>query len=639
MIVRCTNCDTAYAVDDKKIENKKFGFSCPKCGTGVIIDNRQKAVSEELDLESIPEYRAEETMPGREVSKKGAAGMEEFELPGDEEFEAAARELEETEISRRARKTGAKEEEFDFSEIEGVLETERKRKPAAEDELVQMEDEPLSLDDFESGLEHSGAAEELKPVEEEINFDEIIQDEIRPSRESRKAEKISPKERKGKPLGLRDDILLEEDIKTDEIFSKDSADVDESITIDLDSLDIELEETEGRKEGAAPEADDLEDLAAVMETGELPEIRVREDEDFDTTIDLDSLDITLDEVEELKKGVPIDEDERLTLEDTGLSIDELGEEAAKVTESEVFIEEGLEEEDIKLNLKEIDPRLSVEDLSDKAVVSDKLLTEDFETEKLPELDLDKFQTEEVFEEAAGLREAPAMRRSRPSEDFLDIEARDEFARYEEEGMETGDVVPGGAINFSIDYSLSYSRLGGIVRLLGLFSIGLLPHFVVFFLYSLLSMVVGVFNWVITLFTGYADEDFSDIQEKTLRYMISIIACSADVVEEMPVYTGKKDIDYSLQMNVIYPVRYSRFLALLRLSVVGIYIVMLPHILLLGLLTLGAGLIGLMGIISVIAIKKWPNVLFDYMVRYLGYVSNVCAFIMGIVDKYPSFRFE
>jgi len=42
MIVRCTHCDAAYSVDDGKITNKKFGFSCPKCGTSVIIDNRRQ---------------------------------------------------------------------------------------------------------------------------------------------------------------------------------------------------------------------------------------------------------------------------------------------------------------------------------------------------------------------------------------------------------------------------------------------------------------------------------------------------------------------------------------------------------------------------------------------------------------------
>jgi hypothetical protein len=159
------------------------------------------------------------------------------------------------------------------------------------------------------------------------------------------------------------------------------------------------------------------------------------------------------------------------------------------------------------------------------------------------------------------------------------------------------------------------------------------------LYSALSGVLGFFNWIIALFTGYTDEDFTEIQEKTLRYAVSIAACASDVVEEMPAFAGRKDIDYPLQLTVIYPIRYSRILALLRISVIGIYIIMLPHLLLLTLLTMGAWLIGLIGIMSILATKRWPNILFDFMVRYYNYISSVFAFISGIVDKYPSFRFE
>src|SRR5208337_1157684 len=40
MIVRCSNCNSAFAVDDGKVENKKFAFACPKCDEENIIDNR-----------------------------------------------------------------------------------------------------------------------------------------------------------------------------------------------------------------------------------------------------------------------------------------------------------------------------------------------------------------------------------------------------------------------------------------------------------------------------------------------------------------------------------------------------------------------------------------------------------------------
>ena len=45
MIVRCTNCNSAFAVDDAKVENKKFAFTCPKCDNENVIDNRRQVQS------------------------------------------------------------------------------------------------------------------------------------------------------------------------------------------------------------------------------------------------------------------------------------------------------------------------------------------------------------------------------------------------------------------------------------------------------------------------------------------------------------------------------------------------------------------------------------------------------------------
>ena len=55
MIVKCSDCQASYSVDDSKVTNKKFGFSCPKCGANVIIDNR--AIESGVELPLAPEVR------------------------------------------------------------------------------------------------------------------------------------------------------------------------------------------------------------------------------------------------------------------------------------------------------------------------------------------------------------------------------------------------------------------------------------------------------------------------------------------------------------------------------------------------------------------------------------------------------
>jgi hypothetical protein len=46
-----------------------------------------------------------------------------------------------------------------------------------------------------------------------------------------------------------------------------------------------------------------------------------------------------------------------------------------------------------------------------------------------------------------------------------------------------------------------------------------------------------------------------------------------------------------------------------------------------------------GIFSVLITNRWPHILFDFMTRYYRYIARVLAFSIGVVDAYPSFKFD
>ncbi len=252
-------------------------------------------------------------------------------------------------------------------------------------------------------------------------------------------------------------------------------------------------------------------------------------------------------------------------------------------------------------------------------------------ENLPELDIEKY-------EEADIKTAPGI----SEESFLEIESKgdlEEELDLDEAGYRFIDESGKGFINFSIDYSLKYSRLKALLRLIGVYGITLIPHLLVYMLYGVVFSVVAWLNWVIVLFSGEIENDFIRFQEKTLRYITSIQLTMLDVIEERPIYAGDKDIDYPLQMEIAIPANYSRGLAFLRLSGIGIIVISLPHILLLFLLSFGVLFISIMGLFALLINQHWPAVLFDFMVRYFRYRVNVIAFITGLIDTYPSFRFD
>ena len=354
------------------------------------------------------------------------------------------------------------------------------------------------------------------------------------------------------------------------------------------------------------------------------------EEDESITLDLDSLDIEIAESSEIASGEIPEEDEKLTLEDAGLTLDELtAEEIASATGDETYVtapEE--EEEDIRLSIDEIDPNLKHE-LEDELKEAEDILSDI--DDDLPEIDLDEYQAGTTAT-AVGIAGAASVGAAIDLDEPLET-----MEKYEEIERAT-DSVKNGSVSFSIDYSLKYSRLGALARLFLLFMVGMLPHFLVLLIYSLLSSILGFINHIVVISTKNSVEDFSEIIENTIRYSLAVNTSLIGIVEEMPIFAGKKDIDYAMQMNITYPLAYSRLLAALRLSGIGIFLMTLPHILILMVIGLAIPVFWLTGIISVLATARWPHFLFDILMRYYRYMARVMAFMTGLVDKYPPFTF-
>lgn len=619
MKIRCTNCNAAYAVDDSKVEGKKFGFECPKCGASVVIDNRSAAGS-------FPEKKTPVPAP--------AAAAEEPALPEMPSF------------------TSAEDELPSFGEMPSAAE-------ASEDAIGSL---PSFDEEFTAELP-SVPASEPSESEESVNYDDF-EDEIEPeidlsvlqglsvSAPAASAEEDVLNVDFGAPLVEEDlSIGIGEEVETIAEPAASAAageDEDESITIDLDSLDIDLAEPE---DVAASESADSEFSPVAAMEGDLSgEIAVPaaadEDEDESITLDLDSLDIPLEESDEIHPSENPDEDEsRLSLGDAGLSLDDI-----ETSEDENAAED--DDENLHLSLDDVSEGFTMPDDFDEEIIvpeddfgeepvsafapAESSLDESYSSGMLPEVDLDRYGA--VL--SAGAETIPAA----PVEDqFLDIESQKGYQKYEGEiGSYSAEKVAGsggGFINFSVDYAFHYSRIRALLRLIGVYFITFIPHLIVYGIYSAIAGVTGAINWLMILFSGEREKDFSLLQEQSLRYGLSIFASLLNVVEDKPSFGGKKNVDYQMQLGVVYPPKYSRVLAFLRLTGVGIIVLALPHLILFTVLSIGMLLISFLSLLFTIGAGHWPSLTFDFMVRYLRYSANIAGFVYGLVDTYPSFRFE
>ncbi len=432
-------------------------------------------------------------------------------------------------------------------------------------------------------------------------------------------------------------VKSNKNINNKEIFPEDEFS-EEDIKLNLDDLDIDLEEIENRE--LIFEDDVIEKHASVQKKKVKP-ILEEPDEDESITIDLDTLELEIAEEKSAKKEEISEEDEKLTLDDAGLTFDELTSGSGKVALLHKEALETASDEDIKLMLDEIDPDLTLDKIAQSGKVETERVTDTLD--ELPEIDLDEYDTivrqeenrpateivDHFEDELSVFQDTGKSGISRPDYDMFEYEESDQEKALSENGNTL----------FSIDLSLKYSRIGALLRLLGLYSLSMIPHFVVMFVYTLLSSILGFINQIVILSTGRFIEDFAMIIENTMRYFFYIETCITGIVEDRPVYAGRESIDHPLQLNITYPIKYSKNLAIMRLSIIGIMLIMLPHLLIMSFITISVPFVYLAGIISVIATRRWPNILFIYLTKYFRYLAKISAFITGLTDEYPPFNFD
>jgi hypothetical protein len=363
-------------------------------------------------------------------------------------------------------------------------------------------------------------------------------------------------------------------------------------------------------------------------------------DDEDIKLNLDELDLDIDEIdgidsaseEDVRANRPIydeedEDDEKLTLDDAGLTFDELA------SESKNYDLYEQSDEEIKLTLSDIDPDLTLEEIIKTAEADNKFVLDTLD--EFPEIYSDE---DDAIIQTRGSKVSKEI----PADMDIDDIIRDDFDHEIIDDFDDSEFQRSSSakrdISFSIDFSLKYSRIQAILRLLFLYFISMIPHLIVLLIYTILSAILGFINQLVILSTGKCAEDFSIIIENTLRYVFYIKANLIGIVDDRPVFAGRKYIDHALQFDVTLPLSYSKNMAILRVSIIGIIIFTLPHIIIMTLLSLIMPICGLIGMLSVIFTKRWPRIFFIYLAKYFRYLARISSFMLGLTDDYPSFKF-
>ena len=167
----------------------------------------------------------------------------------------------------------------------------------------------------------------------------------------------------------------------------------------------------------------------------------------------------------------------------------------------------------------------------------------------------------------------------------------------------------------------------------------IPHFVVLYGLGILSEVVGLVSWFVILFTGALPEGLANLQVMYMRYSTRTSLFAAFMKEEYPPFsfsTTSADPGDDGRVRVeITPQLTNRN----RLTTAFRIILVIPHLIVLAFLFLGAAVAVLIALFAVLFTGRWPEGLRDFVVNVMRWGLRVQAYFLLLNDEYPPFALD
>ncbi|HEU0248758.1 MAG TPA: DUF4389 domain-containing protein [Gaiellaceae bacterium] len=186
----------------------------------------------------------------------------------------------------------------------------------------------------------------------------------------------------------------------------------------------------------------------------------------------------------------------------------------------------------------------------------------------------------------------------------------------------------------------------------------IPHYIVLFFLGIAFVLLTIVAFFAILFTGRYPRGIFDFNVGVLRWTwrVSFYSYGALGTDRYPPFTLDEAPDYPATLEVVYPVRLSRGLVLVKWWLLAI-----PHYILLGIFLGGAGsaagraddwggwhwwygggliwaLVVFAGI-ALLFLARYPRGLFDFVLGLDRWVARVVAYAGLMTDAYPPFRLD
>ena len=196
------------------------------------------------------------------------------------------------------------------------------------------------------------------------------------------------------------------------------------------------------------------------------------------------------------------------------------------------------------------------------------------------------------------------------------------------------------IDVQVDYgdgtrSRGYAVLGVIFFLKALL---LIPHYIAL---SFMNLIAGIAAWIgywAILFTGRQPDGISNFVLGSIRWQARAGSWLASTFDEYPEF-GFEDGSYGSETTADLGDRdRNRLLGLAGIFFVK-WLLLLPHIVVLAVLQLAAGIAAWFGYWAILFTGSLPRGLHDFFVGVVRWGARVQAWAVSLTDEYPPFSMD
>lgn len=166
----------------------------------------------------------------------------------------------------------------------------------------------------------------------------------------------------------------------------------------------------------------------------------------------------------------------------------------------------------------------------------------------------------------------------------------------------------------------------------------IPHGIILCFYGIaVGVVIFIAFWAI-LFTGKYPRVLFDCVVGYQRWGLNITTYLGLLRDEYAPFTNEPTSNYPVTFEIEYPERLSRGLLLLKVFFGWLY-VGIPHGIILYFYGIAVGIVNFIAFWAILFTGKYPRGMFDFVVGYSRWGSNVTAYLGLLRDEYPPFGSE